>query len=153
MAVERPDRPYNQFNFRVTINDVLPDGTDIKAGFQEVSGVGMEVAVAEYRTGNDKVNNVRKIVGLAKTSDVTLKRGVIGSLALYTWLDALRNGDAGGAKSVKIELLAEDRSGPVLTWQLTNARIIKHTSGPFSAKGNDVAIEELVLSSERLDMR
>jgi phage tail-like protein len=152
MAVERPERPYNQFNFRVTIADVLPDGGDVKAGFQEVSGIGMEVAVAEYRNGNDKVNNVRKIVGLAKTSDITLKRGVIGTLDLYRWLDSLRNGDTNSAKSVKIELLAEDRSGPVLSWRLTNARIIKHTSGPMNAKGNDVAIEEMVLSSERFEM-
>jgi phage tail-like protein len=137
----------------VTIADVLPDGADLKAGFQEVSGIGMEVAIAEYRNGNDKVNNVRKIVGLAKTSDITLKRGVIGTRDLYLWLDTLRNGDdAKGSKSVKIELLAEDRSGPVLTWKLTNARIMKHTSGPMNAKGNDVAIEELVLSSERFEM-
>jgi phage tail-like protein len=110
------------------------------------------VAIAEYRNGNDKVNNVRKIVGLGKTSDITLKRGVIGTLDLYRWLDSLRNGDAKGAKSVKIELLAEDRSGPVLSWKLTNARIMRQTCGPMAAKGNDVAIEEMVLSSERFEM-
>jgi hypothetical protein len=35
---------------------------------------------------------------------------------------------------------------------LLRARIIKHTSGPFNAKGTDVALEELTLSYERLEM-
>ena len=38
------------------------------------------------------------------------------------------------------------------TWKLMRARIIKHTSGPFNAKGTDVAMEELVLAYERLEM-
>ena len=38
----------------------------------------MEVTVAEYRNGNDTENSVRKITGLNKATDVTLKRGVIG---------------------------------------------------------------------------
>ena len=52
----------------------------------------MEVAVTEYRNGNDKENAVRKITGLCKATDVTLKRGVIGSLSLYEWLNDIRNG-------------------------------------------------------------
>ena len=47
------------------------------------SNVGMEVTVAEYRNGNEKENSVRKITGLNKATDVTMKRGVIGSLNLY----------------------------------------------------------------------
>ena len=36
-----------------------------------------------------------KITGLNKATDVTLKRGVIGSLNLYQWLNDIRNGDQG----------------------------------------------------------
>ena len=74
MAILR-DRPYVQFNFLVN----LGNGTDgPEAGFQEMSNIGMEVTVSEYRTGNSKENSVRKITGLNKATDVTLKRGVIG---------------------------------------------------------------------------
>jgi hypothetical protein len=40
---------------------------------------------------------------------VTLRRGVIGSLTLYQWLEQIRNGDQ-AAHDVRIQLLSEDRS-------------------------------------------
>ena len=65
MAVQR-DRPYVQFNFLVDLGNGVTEGPD--AGFQEVSGVGMEVTVAEYRTGNSRENSVMKITGLNKAN-------------------------------------------------------------------------------------
>jgi phage tail-like protein len=148
MAVLR-DRPYVQFNFLVDIGE----GTDgPEAGFQEVSNIGMEVTVAEYRNGNEKENSVRKITGLNKATDVTLKRGVIGSLNLYRWLNDIRNGDQNATRTVTISLQNEDHTEVVQTWRLLRARIIKHVSGPMNAKGTDVAMEELTLAYERLEM-
>ena len=149
MAVFR-DRPYVQFNFLVDLGTGTTDGPD--AGFQEISNVGMEVTVAEYRNGNEKENSVRKITGLNKATDVTMKRGVIGSLSLYRWLDQLRNGDANALRTVTIQLQNEVHTAVVQTWKLLRARIIKHVSGPINAKGTDVAIEELTIAYERLDI-
>ncbi len=149
MAVQR-ERPYVQFNFLVDLGNGNTDGP--QAGFQEVSGIGMEVTVAEYRTGNAKENSVMKITGLNKSSDVTLKRGVIGSLDLYQWLDQIRNGDQNALRNVTVQLQNEDHTAVVTTWKLLRARITKHTSGPMNAKGTDVAMEELVLAYERLEM-
>ena len=149
MAVLR-ERPYVQFNFLVDLGTGQTDGAE--AGFQEVSGIGMEVTVAEYRNGNDKENSVRKITGLNKSTDVTLKRGVIGSLNLYQWLNQIRNGDQAAFRTVVIQLQNEDHTSVVQEWKLLRARIIKHTSGPLNAKGTDVAMEELVLAYERLEM-
>ena len=149
MAVLR-ERPYVQFNFLVDLGNGNTEGPE--AGFQEVSGIGMEVTVAEYRNGNERENAVRKITGLNKTTDVTLKRGVIGSLNLYQWLNDIRNGSQNAMRTVTIQLQNEDHSSVVQTWKLMRARIIKHTSGPMNAKGTDVAMEELVLAYERLEM-
>jgi phage tail-like protein len=149
MAVMR-DRPYTQFNFLVDIGDGNTEGP--AAGFQEVSAISTEVAVAEYRNGNSKDNNVTKITGLNKATDVTLKRGVIGSLSLYQWLNDIRNGNQKALRTVTIQLQNEDHSEVVQTWKLLRARIIKLTSGPFNAKGNDVAMEEVVLAYERLEL-
>lgn len=149
MAVLR-DRPYVQFNFLVDLGNGNTDGPE--AGFQEVSGIGMEVTVAEYRNGNERENAVRKITGLNRTTDVTLKRGVFGALNLYQWLDEIRNGSQNALRTVTIQLQNEDHSAVVQTWKLLRARIIKHTSGPMNAKGTDVAMEELVLAYERLEM-
>lgn len=149
MAILR-DRPYVQFNFLVDLGDGVTEGP--QAGFSEVSGLGMEVQLIEYRTGNSRENQVMKIPGLTKTHDVTLKRGVIGSLNLYQWIDQIRNGDVNAMRTVTLQLQNEDRTGIVQTWKLLRARIVKHTSGPFNAKGNDVAMEEIVLACERLEM-
>src|SRR5215813_7552487 len=149
MAVLR-ERPYVQFNFLVDLGTGNTDGPD--AGFQEVSGIGMEVTVAEYRNGNEKENSVRKITGLNKSTDVTLKRGVIGSLSLYDWLNDIRNGNQGALRTVVVQLQNEDHTQVVQTWKLMRARIIKHISGPLNAKGTDVAMEELTLAYERLEM-
>ena len=139
-----------QFNFLVDLGTGNTSGPD--AGFQEVSGIGMEVTVAEYRNGNHKENSVMKITGMNKSTDVTMKRGVIGSLTLYNWLDQIRNGDPNALRTVTVQLQTEDHTDVVMTWKLMRARIIKHTSGPLNAKGTDVAMEELVLAYERLEM-
>jgi phage tail-like protein len=144
------ERPYAQFNFLVDLGTGNTDGPE--AGFQECSEIGMSVDVIEYRNGNEKENAVRKLTGLARVNDVTLRRGIIGSLNLYQWLDQIRNGDAAGYRTVLIQLMSEDHTATVLTWKLLRARIIKHTSGPLNAKGTDVAMEELTLAYERLEM-
>src|SRR5215470_812674 len=149
MATQR-DRPYVQFNFLVDLGTGNTDGP--QAGFQECSNIGMEVTVAEYRNGNEKENSVRKITGLNKSTDVTLKRGVIGSLDLYSWLDDIRNGNQNAIRNVVVHLQNEDHTATVQTWKLMRARIIKHVSGPMNAKGTDVAMEELTLAYERLEM-
>lgn len=144
------ERPYVQFNFLVDLGDGNTDGAE--AGFQECSNIGMEVTVSEYRNGNEKENSVRKITGLNKSTDVTLKRGVIGSLKLYSWLNDIRNGNQAALRNVTIQLQNEDHTAVVQTWKLMRARIIKHISGPMNAKGTDVAMEELTLAYERLEM-
>ena len=113
----------------------------------------MEVTVAEYRDGNDKENRVRKITGLNKATDVTLKRGVIGSLDLYEWLDddPQRRPDR-AAHGDRSSCRARTTPQVVQTWKLLRARIIKYVSGPLNAKGTDVAMEELTLAYERLEM-
>jgi phage tail-like protein len=149
MAVLR-DRPYHQFNFLVDLGTGDPGG--VEAGFSECSAIEFEVSVTEYRNGNDTENAVRKITGLQKVSDVTLKRGLIGSLSLYNWLDQIRNGDQNALRTVTIQLQSEDHTEVVMSWKLLRARIIKHSSGPLNAKGNDVAMEELTLAYERLEI-
>ena len=149
MATMR-DRPYVQFNFLVDLGDGNTDGPE--AGFAEVSGLSMEIELIEYRNGNSRENQAMKLPGLAKVGNVTLKRGLIGSLALWRWIDQIRNGDAAALRTVTIHLQNEDRSAVVQTWRLLRARIVKHTSGPFNAQGNEVAMEEVVIAFERLEL-
>ena len=143
------DRPYAQFNFLVDLGSGDTDSVD--AGFQECSNLGMEVTVAEYRPGNAKENSVMKVTGLNKATDVTFKRGVMGSDTLYAWLNDIRNGNENALKTVRVQLMSEDHSSTVGTWSLLRARIIKYVTGPFNAKGTDVAMEELTIAYERME--
>jgi phage tail-like protein len=148
MAILR-DHPYNQFNFLVSFG---ADPGSVDAGFAEVTGLDVGVDVIEYRNGNSKVNAPIKINGLTRVGDVTLKRGVIGSLTLWEWLREVSAGTPDAIRNVVIELLDEERTDTVLTWKLVRARPVHHVSGPLNASGTDVAIEELVLAYERLEL-
>lgn len=149
MAVKR-ERPYAQFNFLIDLGAGATDGP--QAGFQECSEIGMFVDVLEYRNGNEKEDSVRKLTGLTRYPDVTLRRGIIGSLDLYQWLNDIRNGNQMAYRTVTVQLMNEDHTAVVQEWKLLRARIIKHVSGPFNARASDVAMEELTLAYERLDM-
>lgn len=151
MAQQR-DLPYLAFNYLVD----LKDGTEgtAQGGFQEVSGLNAEVAVVEYRNGNAKTNYVTKIPAIAKSGDVTLKRGVIGVDNIYSWLDQVRSGDVNAKRTVTVKLTNEDPTDqtPVVTWKLHGSMPIKWTGPTVTAKGNtDVAVEELVLAVEHIE--
>jgi len=147
MAVR--DNPYSAFNFIVRLGTF--GGEDqIVGGFSDVSGLGNEVKYSEYRNGNDKENHVRKIANTESTDDVTLKRGVIGDLRLFTWLKSTREGDH-EPQTVIITMLDEERT-PVCRWTLTSAQPKKWVGPTLAAKGGgEVAMEELHLVAERID--
>jgi phage tail-like protein len=148
LATDRDD-PYHGFNFLVDLQ--TGETSSVKAGFQEVTGLNVEVTSAEYRNGNEPLNHPRKINGVYKVGDVTLKRGLIGSLDLFQWIDQTRKGDPAAMKNIAISLQDEAHNGPVMTWRLTRARPIRYSGPSLNGKtGTDVAIEELVLSCEDL---
>lgn len=144
MATFRED-PYSAFNFLVALNDGQEN--ELVGGFSDVSGLGMEVNYAEYRNGNEKFNTVRKIANTYKVDDITLKRGLIGNVALWDWLKNVGNG-AHEPRMVVITLLDEARN-PVASWELRKAQPKKWTGPTLAAKGGgEVAMEELSLVCE-----
>ncbi|MEM7154106.1 MAG: phage tail protein [Myxococcota bacterium] len=145
--------PYGNYNFTV---DLKSEGVDISSafgGFSDVSGLGTELTVAEYRNGNDDEMHVRKIPGLHSTPDVTCKRGVLNSKDLWEWIENTRLQSVGQQRNVVITM--NDEAGKaVQSWTLFNCIPLKYTGPTFAGKGGgDVAMEELVLSCEgiRLD--
>lgn len=140
--------PYSQFNFLVTWDNI--QGETVEAGFQEVSGLGLEINMTEYRSGNAKTNESIKITTTAKASDATLKRGVIGTLDLYEWINLVRDGHQDQLKKVTVTLLSESRE-QVMRWHLLNARPIKYTAPSFNGGGTELAIDELTLTVERIE--
>jgi phage tail-like protein len=139
--------PYPAFNFILNF-----DGAEAFGGFSDASGLQTELTVSEYRAGNDKLNHVRKVQNMHKVGDVTLKRGVVSSADVWAWIQDARTKGAGAKRNVSITL--RDESGTaVQKWTLRAVIPLKYTGPTFAAKGGgDVAMEELVLSAEGLDL-
>ena len=139
MPVQR-ENPYANFNFVVDIGG----GTEL--AFSEAELPSGELEVIEYREGADRTNTARKLPGLARYPNVTLKRGVGGRLDLYEWWHAARTG-AIDRRNVAITLLDEKRE-PVQRWVLRNAWPAKLSWSRLDARGNEVVVETLELEHE-----
>jgi len=148
-----PDRttPYGAFNFLVNLNGPIGEDQPL-GGFSDVSGLTAEIKIAEYRNGNDKPNHVRKVPGSHTFGDVTLKRGIVNSMDLWEWITQTHTEGVGAKRTVVITL--QDEAGqPVQKWTLGGVVPMKYTGPTLAAKGGgDVAMEELVLSSESMDI-
>jgi phage tail-like protein len=145
------DNPYGAFNFLVKLGDEGGE-EQIVGGFSDVSGLGNEIKYSEYRNGNDADNHVRKVPNINSTDDVTLKRGVIGDLRLFSWLKAQREGDL-DPRTVTITLMDEGRQD-VCSWVLRNAQPKKWVGPTLAGKGGgEVAMEELHLVAEQIDFK
>ena len=151
MAVLRDD-PYGAFNFLVSLGGGQGEGDPgaVVGGFSEVSGLGMSVEYIEYRNGNEKLSTPRKVPGLTKAHDVTLKRGVVGSTDLFAWLRAVSRG-AADKRQVTITLL-DAESRPVVVWRLRNAQPASWLGPSLRAKDGSIAMEELRLVCEGIEM-
>ena len=142
--------PYLAFTYFVEL--MASSGTQALGGFWHVSGLPLSnsATTADY-AGGQNFSPVRS-PGISKVSDVTLKRGVVDSSQLGNWLNSVRSGSSATAqRTVHITLRDETRQ-PVTQWTLHSATP-KHWDGPtLSAKSGDVAIEELTLSAEYIEI-
>lgn len=134
--------PYKNFRFLLEIDAIT------QAGFSDCSGFGSKVEVVEYREGGD-APTVRKLPGKNSYPDITLKWGVTDSRELYDWHLAAVNGKI-ERKNGSIILL-DDVGQEKVRWNFFTAWPSSYDAPDFSAKGNDVAIDTLILSCERLE--
>lgn len=138
MAGERKD-PYRNFRFRVEVEGIQ------QAGFSEVAGYDASLAVIEYREGNEVITP-RKLPGLAKYGNITLKWGVTDSMDMYNWMAESLQGKV-TRKTVTIIAINEE-GADVATWQVIEAWPSKYTAPNFNGTGSEVAIELLELAHE-----
>lgn len=144
MATDKRDDPYRAYNFVLEIDSVP------KGAFSEVGGLTADGDAVDYREGTDLQSNVRKLVGLRKYTNITLKRGYTQDKSLWQWYTNIMNG-VPDRRSVTIVLMNEARQ-PVLRWNAENAWINKIEGPAFKASGNEVAMESLELVHEGLTL-
>src|SRR5215467_15505410 len=102
--------PYASFNFLLEIDGIT------RAGFSECTGLNAESNVIEYREGNEAITP-RKLPGLNKFGNVTLKRGITQDADMFNWHKAVMDGDIVRDESMSIVVLDEKRQ-EVVRWNL-----------------------------------
>jgi hypothetical protein len=130
-----------QFNFLVDLGTGETDGpgSRLPGVLQQSAGRSRSPKYRATATAR-RTRSARSpgLVSVAQVSDVTLQSvGVIGSLALYQWLNDIRNGAQNALRTVRISL---DERGPHvgvwMTWiLLARSGSSSTSSGPFNAKG------------------
>jgi len=122
-----------------------------KAGFQEVTGLGSDITVSEYREGGNNCFPMHKVTGVHKSTNITLKRGLMVASDLYDWTESVRLGSEQARRNVVVTMRDEARQA-VIKWNLTSVLPSKYKGPALNTKGNEIAIEELVLLVERIDV-
>lgn len=103
----------------------------------------------EYRNGTEDIT-VRKIPGLKKFTNITLKRGLIGDLTFWNWVVEGMNGLARRTEGSVI-LLDENRR-EVMRWNFKRGWPCKWTGPGLNAKNNEIALETLEICHEGLEI-
>lgn len=140
----RENDPFASYNF------MIESGGLIQAGFAECTGLNSETNIIEYREGPD-APTLRKLIGLNKFGNVTLKRGVGLGRQMFEW----RQMAAEQSKDPKREprrnisiILLDDNRKERARFNLKNAWPSKWTGPDFKASANEIAIEQLELTHE-----
>jgi phage tail-like protein len=134
--------PYRNFNFLVELEGIA------HASFSECTGLGSTTEVIEYREGGDN-STVRKLPGKTTYTDISLKWGLTSSTDLWDWRQQIVDGtvERRNGSIVAVDL---DNRTEVARWDFVRAWPSKWEGPSFNAKGNDVAIDTLVLAHEGL---
>lgn len=141
--------PMTSLHFEVQWQD-----SENTTNFSEVSGLTMEAEAIEYRGGTDPSLTVRKLPGLRKFGNVTLKRGVApreSGNGLFEWFNTIGAGTV-ERRNVTVSLLDEERS-PVMTWKMRDAWPVKVEAPSLNATGNEIAIETVEFAHEGLEIQ
>jgi phage tail-like protein len=133
--------PLRNFRFRLEIDNIT------QGGFSEVAIAETSTDAVDYRTGDDPPH-ARKLPGITKFGNVTLKWGFTDSTELWKWYAAIVAGQI-AANRKTVNIIVQDESGAdQARFTISNAWPVKYHPTDLNAKGNDVYIETLELANE-----
>ena len=149
---------FSSFRFQVWFTEnVVPaagdDSTMSDAGFSEVGGLEANIDVKSYAEGGRAEGN-RQLVGRTTYPNLVLKRGMSRNFESWQWFTNVARGVRPvPRKGIIIELLdAADRTNVVARWLVSSAVPVKMKCNDLNAKTGEVAIEEMHLAHEGLEL-
>ena len=136
--------PYRNFRYRVEIDGIQ------QAGFSEVLMPDSTADVIEYREGNEaNPATVRKLPGLTRYGNLTLKWGITDSTDLYSWHKDVLNGNI-ERKNISVTVMDEEGNDKC-RWDFIQAWPTRYEPPDLAAKENEVAIETLEIVHEGME--
>ena len=141
MAVAQRKDPYRNFRFLLEIDSI------VQAGFSECTIPDTTSDVIDYREGNEQPS-ARKLPGLTKWGNITLKWGATDSLDLYNWRRLVEQGKMKDARRKVTVILQDEEGNNAARWEFVDAWPSKYDAPDVTAKGNDVAVETLEIVHE-----
>jgi phage tail-like protein len=126
------------------------DGVTI-AQFREVAGITSTVTPIEHRENTkDGVHVIKKLPGNRTSGDITLRRGKTQDAGLWKWFKQVQDGDMDGARRNGSVVLFDFERGEVARYNFLNGWPTKLSITNLAAPGNEVLIEECVITHEGL---
>lgn len=135
--------PYRNCRYLLEIDAVAV------AGFSECTIPDTTQDPIEYREGNE-VPTVRKIPGLIKYGNITLKQGITDSLDLFNWRKLVEDGKMADARSNIAVVVLDEEGNPKARWEFAEAWPTKYDAPDLNATGNDIAVETLEIAHESM---
>lgn len=118
-----------------------------RTGFSEISGLDIEIETVSFREGSSPVDSERKMPGLRKFSNITLKRGLLkGDNEFFEWINTKQMGTI-QKRDIIISLLDEQHQ-PAIIWKVKNAFPVKYNGPVLAANSSEIAIESLEITHE-----
>ncbi|MDB6001195.1 MAG: phage tail protein, partial [Rhizobacter sp.] len=139
-----PKDPFRGFKFKVVIGGIQ------RAGFREASGLDAANDAVDYREGDDKSLTIRKLPGLKKFSNITLKRGITDDQDLWKWRAMVMDGKIKDARKDGQIILLDDEGKEAAEWTFTAGWPTKWTGPGLNATANEVAIDTIEIAHEGL---
>jgi phage tail-like protein len=138
------DFPIPKFHFSVEWG-----GT--KIAFTEVSGLNKEMDIIEHRVGSSPEFFKKRMPGLQKLSNISLKRGVFaGDNEFYQWYNTVAMNTV-ERRNITISLLNENHI-PVVVWKVKDCFIISLKCSDMKADANEAAIDTVEIANHGFTM-
>lgn len=148
--------PLGGYNFIVTLIDAssalmtaFSAISSVVGGFSECSGLESTLDVEEYKQGGDN-GRVLKFPTRISYQPLRLKRGVGLSEDLWLWHHGFIQGR--GQRRDGLIMLQNDLHIPIKVWQFKNGLPTKYVGPSLNAMQSQLAIEELEITHEGLEL-
>ena len=140
------DDPFRNFKFRVEIDGIA------EAAFSEVAIGETTTEAIDYRDGTEPPH-VRKLPGMVKYGNITLKRGVTDSQVIYQWHKDILDGKIGDKRKSVTIVVIDEAGKDKARFVVSECWPTKYDPSDLNGKGNEVFIELLELVNEGIERR